>query len=582
MQEILCGAAAQARHPHDEVHFFRAIGQLDRQEVGDGGLLAPDEGARLFETELAVKLPVEELERFSGRELGGPQFVVGRHGQGGVVPIEDSIGMIHRMEERNGLPPAGGHKALAADLQAEHQVEVRQPRLAATFSREHHRLTPRGTAAADVGLERAETAHPIDPAAQRVAVMGIVARQAGAGLVHVNPIHPEFVDGAHGQAGVFLLPELRAHAHRRAGLLGVGVIDFGMDLAIRAFDREPLGVFVAPTTGGDTPEPLVHIDERVDALGLRGYQRVGEALRALARRKVFGETGVVSTPVPPMPEHADGQPQFLLQYHRRLQNPRRSAPVPHPQRRVARPSRHPAARQPALLRPDLVGRPRAVTLRRRQPVPLKRPEPDGIRQPPRVAAAPRPPSAAFRRQSFRQVHHFAAELAFRGAEDSERLVEHGGVIAGHIQPRPVLPVEGQALHGQDAGIRPLLPLRALALTGKEPPRLGQLLTHPDRHRQPLVLLARDIHDAREPDLPNAQSTQAAHGEFPPAHRLAPFQSHHHLHAQRRRGWELKLFPSQAQSGFFAADRLGVKGLRVRGRHDLLLPAERQFPKPCVS
>src|ERR1017187_10079102 len=104
--------------------------------------------------------------------------------------------MIHRWEEWNGAPRSGRHIAFAADLETQHQVEIRQPRLAATFPRQYDRLATGVVAGANVRRQRAKALHPVNPSPDRVPVTRIVAREAGAGLVHVDAVHPEFNEGA--------------------------------------------------------------------------------------------------------------------------------------------------------------------------------------------------------------------------------------------------------------------------------------------------------------------------------------------------------------------------------------------------
>src|ERR1035441_8762606 len=98
------------------------------------------------------------------------------------------------------------------------------------------------------------------------------------------------------------------------------------------------------------------------------------------------------------------------------------------------------------------------------------------------------------------MDHFAADAALAVAKEREGLIEPGGVIARHIHPGPVLFIECQALHGQKPGICPLLPPPAFVLAGKYLTGLRSLLPHPNRHRQPFILLARDVQDTWEPDL----------------------------------------------------------------------------------
>src|SRR5437879_121256 len=98
--------------------------------------------------------------------------------------------MIDGREERNRLPTIRPGVTLAAHLQREHEIEIRQPVLAATFARQR-RASAQGATVPDVGGERSESAHPVFPAANGVAVLRIVALEAGTGLIHVNAIRAE-------------------------------------------------------------------------------------------------------------------------------------------------------------------------------------------------------------------------------------------------------------------------------------------------------------------------------------------------------------------------------------------------------
>jgi hypothetical protein len=77
-----------------------------------------------------------------------------------------------------------------------------------------------------------------------------------------------------------------------------------MDLAVRTLYREALGSLITPASCSHAPEALVHIHERMDALGLRACEGVRELLCAFPERQVYREAGVVSAAMPPMPEDA--------------------------------------------------------------------------------------------------------------------------------------------------------------------------------------------------------------------------------------------------------------------------------------
>src|SRR2546425_4378822 len=75
--------------------------------------------------------------------------------------------MVDRLEERDRLPAAPRVGIpLLAHLEREHEVQLRQPRLAGALSREQHR-PPRLRRGPDLRRERAEPADPVVPAADR-------------------------------------------------------------------------------------------------------------------------------------------------------------------------------------------------------------------------------------------------------------------------------------------------------------------------------------------------------------------------------------------------------------------------------
>ena len=192
------------------------VAQLGRAEIGEGRLLSPDKRAGLFEVELPRELPVEQLERFLGRELRRPQLVIGRHRERGVVAVEHAVAVIDGVEERNRFPAVRRGVAFAADLQAEHEIEIRQPVLAATFAGQ--RRTRRATSQRRRMSAAARGSRPSSMSRRRPD--GRAWRRSRPGWCRPGPCRcrprPARRSALGGQAGVFVPPELRAHAHRGA------------------------------------------------------------------------------------------------------------------------------------------------------------------------------------------------------------------------------------------------------------------------------------------------------------------------------------------------------------------------------
>ena len=101
---------------------------------------------------------------------------------------------------------------------------------------------------------------PAVPPVEGSAVFGSKSMDAGAARQLVR---------LRGQAGILVPPHGGPHAHRSAGLPGKGIVDFGTDLAVTAFDGERRRMFSFPTGRGHTPQPLVHVDQRMDLLAMR-------------------------------------------------------------------------------------------------------------------------------------------------------------------------------------------------------------------------------------------------------------------------------------------------------------------------
>ncbi len=163
-------------------HVRFAFRQQFRLEIGQAGLLAPDERTGLLQAELIPEFFIEQFQGTFRRKLGWPQRVIRRPCQGSVVPVQDGIPVVHGLKEGNGLPRARRHEPFPADLQAQHQIQVGQPGLATAFPGQ----ADTGTTFPDVGLQELKPFHPIIAAAGGMAVAGVVTDQARTGLVHVN------------------------------------------------------------------------------------------------------------------------------------------------------------------------------------------------------------------------------------------------------------------------------------------------------------------------------------------------------------------------------------------------------------
>ncbi|OQA29032.1 MAG: hypothetical protein BWY59_00574 [Verrucomicrobia bacterium ADurb.Bin345] len=212
MEEITEPLLADLRQTSQVRELGGALFEMSGEEIGDRGLLSPDERAGMFQAELLREFRVEQFKGVLRRELGGPQFVVGGHGERRIIPEEDGVAVIDRMEEGDGVPDARLGVAFHADLEAEHQVEIRQPGLPAAFAREDDVRLPGGirlrvAAVADVLLQVAEPVDPVRTAPDGMTVGRVVAGQAGAGLIHIDGADAEAGHGLFRKSGVGIAPE---------------------------------------------------------------------------------------------------------------------------------------------------------------------------------------------------------------------------------------------------------------------------------------------------------------------------------------------------------------------------------------
>jgi hypothetical protein len=260
--------------------------------------------------------------------------------------------MVDRVEEGNRLPAVLARIPLLAHLKAQHQVQVGKPSLAAALACQSDRARA-ARAAADVISKQAKALRPEVAAPQRMAVIGIVTRRREARLVHIDAVHAQFANRLFGKARVLVPPERRAHAHRRARLLGEDVVDLGDDFSVWTFDRISLGRFFEPALGRHAPEALIHVDHGPDVLAVGNGQGGLHRLGAFAGREVLWKAGVVGAAVPPVPEDRHRQSEPFLESDRRRQHVRRATAVPDPNAGIEHPVRHEALLQPAFAGPDL-------------------------------------------------------------------------------------------------------------------------------------------------------------------------------------------------------------------------------------
>src|SRR5437764_964480 len=124
----------------------------------------------------------------------------------------------YRAADTVGPPRAAGvGVALLADLEGEHEVQLRKPRLAGALACEQHRpARPRG--GSDLRREGTEPAHPVVAAAHRMSVRRVPTHERLDRLVHVDPIDAVVVQQGVRDTGVLGAPEGRRHVHSGARL----------------------------------------------------------------------------------------------------------------------------------------------------------------------------------------------------------------------------------------------------------------------------------------------------------------------------------------------------------------------------
>ena len=219
----------------------------------------------MLQVELPAEAGVEQLQRLLRCELGRPQLVIRRHHERRVVAVGHAVRVIDRLKERDRLPAAPRVGIpLLAHLEREHEVQLRQPRLAGAFPRQQHR-PPRLHCRADLRRERAETAHPVVPAPDRVSVCRVPAHQRLDRLVHVDPVDTVAVQHGVRDAGVLGAPERCGHVHGGARLRVEDVVDLLAHAAVPLLNRPGRGALGGPARRAGAPQPLVHVDHRVAA-----------------------------------------------------------------------------------------------------------------------------------------------------------------------------------------------------------------------------------------------------------------------------------------------------------------------------
>ncbi len=275
--------------------------------------------------------------------------------------------MIHGVEKGDGFPLSRRGVALHTHLQTQHQVQMRQPGLAGSFTGQPNARTP----FAYVRFKGAESLHPVRASARRMFMIGSITDQTRAGLVHIDAAHAKFIEYRIAQVRIGIAPERRAHAHRGVRRFRKGVVDFGTHCAVWSFDRETFRVFPSPALGGHAPQTLVHVYNRVNAFGARVSDGVAEVVGALTRREILGEADIIGAAVPPVPEHADRHSQIVPHFHCRRQHAGRWSTIPHPEACIRDPGGRSALFEAAVAGPGLLKRPTPVDIRHGDPVAIE-------------------------------------------------------------------------------------------------------------------------------------------------------------------------------------------------------------------
>src|SRR3989339_1252467 len=143
-------------------------------------------------------------------------------------------------------------------------------------------------------------------------VCRIVAEETAACLVHVDAVDAKVADGSFGDARIRLPPEWRGHAHRCTSLLSISVVNLRSDLSIQTLYGIAFSSLFKPTSRGHPPQSLVHVDDCPYIAFVGGQKGRFELLGSLAGWQVFRKASIIRASMPPMPKHAHGKAQFLL------------------------------------------------------------------------------------------------------------------------------------------------------------------------------------------------------------------------------------------------------------------------------
>jgi len=94
MEQVSNRAAPESCKAYDETHFGCTYFEMFGTEIGKGRRLSPHKGAGLSHAELLREFAIEQRQRLSGGRFLGPQFIVRRHGKGGIVAVRNEIAVV--------------------------------------------------------------------------------------------------------------------------------------------------------------------------------------------------------------------------------------------------------------------------------------------------------------------------------------------------------------------------------------------------------------------------------------------------------------------------------------------------------
>ena len=351
------------------------------------------------------------------------------------------------------------------------------------------------------------------------------------------------------------------------------VVDLRADLAVRSLDGVGLGALVGPTLGLHSPQALVHVEDRVHVLLLRGRQGGLERFGAFAGRQVFGETGVVGAVVPPVPQHADRRLQMLPHHRRRLQHARRPPAIPHPKPGLGQPGRRELAAQPAAFGDGLGPRRFAIELRRGRPIAAKRSEHD------RKGQAELGHLGGL---LFRLVQDLEMHSCLPIAPQREFLAVALRIVAGGVEAGAVVLIEGQALHGHDQRITPGQPRALVVLALRQRAGVAGQRPQLSRNGEDFLGAFPQAGDAGKPDLLQPHALRFRDRQLPAAERgVLGAEPDQDFHAQRLLPVGRDLVPHQPQSGLIAGQAFDLGRAGALGRQFVrsLAVADRDLPQP---